>query len=69
MEHNVCDRDKLLEEARAEVEAARHDRDWPLWVGVVHIMDKLIEHPQFTGVVSQIMHVMFFDGEESGHSG
>lgn len=30
LKHNVCDCDKLLEEARAEAEVVRRDKDWLL---------------------------------------
>lgn len=31
-------------------------------------MDMLIEHPEFTSVVSQIRHATFLVGEESSHN-
>lgn len=72
LEQDVCNCDKcdnLIADARAEADAAQQDRDWLLRVGVIHIMDKLIEHPEFTGTVSRIRHAMFVTGEESGRSG
>lgn len=69
LEWDVSDHDKLLEESRAEAEVVRHDRDWLLQVGVVRIMDKLIEHPEFTSVVSRIRDVAFVTSEESGRGG
>lgn len=69
LERDVCDRDTLLEEARVEAEAVRRDRDWLLQVGFMHIMDKLIEHPKFTIVVSRIRHAAFIASEESDSSG
>lgn len=38
-------------------------------MGVVRIMDKLIEHSEFSNAVSQIWHVAFVAGEESYRSG
>lgn len=32
-------------------------------------MDKLIEHPNFTGAMSRIRHAAFLVGEESGRNG
>lgn len=37
-------------------------------MGVVHIMDKIIQHPEFTSVVIRIRHVAFVAREESGHN-
>lgn len=68
LERNVGDHDKLIVDARAEAGAARCGWDWLLRVGVIHIMYKLIEHPEFTGDVSQIRHATFVVGEESCHS-
>lgn len=68
LERDVVDRDKLVATVQADVEAARHDRDWLLHVGVVCIWDKSIEHPEFTSVMSLIRHVTFVVGEESDHS-
>lgn len=45
LEHDVVGHDILVEKARADAEALCQDRGWLLQVGVVHIMDKLIEHP------------------------
>lgn len=50
MDVNSCD--KLIEEIRVEVETLHRDHDWLLQVGVVHIMDKLIENPEFTSGIS-----------------
>lgn len=69
LEQDVSDRDKLLEEPRAKAQVVRHDRDKILQVGVVFIMDKLIELPEFTSVVSQIRHAPFIVGEEFSRSG
>lgn len=68
LERDVCDRDKLIAGVRVEVEVAQRDWDWLLRVGVVRIMDKLIEHLEFIGAVSRIMHVTFVAGEESGRN-
>ena len=40
------------------------DLDWLLRVGLVRVVDKLIEHPEFTGAVSLICHVAFGAGAE-----
>lgn len=56
MERDVCDRDNLIASARVEVEAMQRDRDWFLRVGVVRIMDKLIEYPEFTDAMIRIRH-------------
>lgn len=44
-------------------------RDWLLHVGVVCIMDNLIEHLKFTIRFSQIRYAAFVVGEEFGHVG
>lgn len=49
-----------------ELEALRVYCDWLLQVGFVRVMDKLIEHPIFTGGISRIRHADFVVGEESG---
>lgn len=46
----------------------QHDQDWLLCVGVAQIMDKMIEHPEFTGIVSLIRHATFVAREEFGHN-
>lgn len=69
LERDICDRDKLIMDDRVEAEAAQRDRDWILCVEFVCIMDKLMEHPKFTGNVSRIMHAVFVAGEEFGCSG
>lgn len=51
------------------MEVLRQDHDWLMWVGVLHIVDKLIKHPEFTGGVGQIRHAAFVAGEESSHAG
>lgn len=56
-------------DAHAEADAAHRDRDWLLCVGVVCIIDKLIEHPEFTGTVSRIRHASFVSKEDFVHSG
>lgn len=65
LERDVCDHDELLAEARDEAEANMHDRDLLLCVGVVRIMEKLIEHAEFTGAVIRIRYTVFVVGEES----
>lgn len=69
LEQDVYNCDNLIADAHAKADAAQQDRDWLLRVGVIHIMDKLIEHPEFTGTMSRIKHAMFVTGEESGRSG
>lgn len=44
------------------------DQDWLLQVGVVCIMDKLIEHLEFTSGINRIRHAAFVGGEESGRA-
>lgn len=66
LEHDVIDRDKLVTIFQSAVETVQHDLDWLLHMGVFQIMDKLIEHPEFTTAVSLIRHATFVVGEESG---
>lgn len=68
LEQYVGDHNKLIVDARVEVEAVPHDRDWLFCVGIVHIMDKLIEHPECTSIVCLIKHAMFIAREESGRN-
>lgn len=51
---------------RQKVELGKVTKDikWVLRVGVVRIMDKLIEHAEFANGVHQIYHIYFVVGEE-----
>lgn len=62
MERDLADRDRGLEALKA-------DRNWILQVRLVHVMDKLIEHPKFAAGIDRIRHAAFFVGEESGRAG
>ena len=59
LECDLVDRERKLEVVRA-------DRSWLFQVGLMRVMDKLIEHPIFTGGISRIRHADFVVGEESG---
>nr|KAJ0190434.1 hypothetical protein LSAT_V11C800451160 [Lactuca sativa] len=48
-----------------QLETTRVDRNWLIQVGLVRVMDKLIEHPEFTGGISCIRHAAFVTREES----
>ena len=65
LERDVVDRDKLVSSLQADVCAARRDLDWLLQIGVVRIVDKLIEHPDFTNAISLIRHAAYVAGVES----
>ena len=67
LERNIANRDKLVARVQVDVEATQYDLDWMLCVGVIQIVDKLIEHAEFTGVVSIIRHAAFVAREEFGH--
>lgn len=69
LERDIADRDKLIATIQADVEATRCDLDWLLRVGLVRVVDKLVEHPDFTGVMSLIHHSAFVAGVESSRSG
>lgn len=69
LECDVVDRDKLVEYVRDELDVLRGDLDWLLHVGVLHVMDKLIEHPKSMGAASWIHHATFMVGEEVGRAG
>lgn len=69
LERDLSDHDRELYVIQVELESLRVDRDWLLHVGVIHVMDKLIEHLEFTGGVSRTHHVAFVAGEESGKAG
>lgn len=58
LEFNLVNRER-------ELEALRVDRSWLLQVGLVRVIDKIIEHPEFTGDISRILHVAFVAGEVS----
>ncbi|CAI9290034.1 unnamed protein product [Lactuca saligna] len=55
-----------LADRKRELEVLRADRSWLLHVGLMRIMEKLLEHPEFTGGISRIHHAAFVAGEESG---
>ncbi|KAL7584393.1 hypothetical protein Lser_V15G42406 [Lactuca serriola] len=59
LEQDVVDREW-------EVEVLKVNCSWLLQVGLVHVMEKLLEHPEFTGGISRIRHAAFVVGEESG---
>lgn len=69
LEHDLVDHDRELEAVWVELELLQADRDYLLHVGVVCVMEKFIEHPEFIGGVIRIRHATFFVGEESGHAG
>lgn len=69
LESDLSDHDRELDAMRVELGSLHADRDWLLHVGVIHVMDKLIEHLEFTGGVSRTHHVAFVAGEESGKAG
>nr|KAJ0201198.1 hypothetical protein LSAT_V11C600329610 [Lactuca sativa] len=48
-----------------ELEFSRADHNWLFQVGLLCVMDKLIEHPEFTCSISCIHHAAFFAGEGS----
>nr|KAJ0209428.1 hypothetical protein LSAT_V11C400206260 [Lactuca sativa] len=52
-----------------ELEVLRGDRKVLLQVGFVRIMDRLLEHPEFIGGISQIRHAAFVAREESVDAG
>ena len=58
--------DRDLADRERELEVLNADRSWLLQVGFVHVMDKLLKHPEFTGGISRIRHAAFVVGEESG---
>nr|KAJ0186289.1 hypothetical protein LSAT_V11C900462480 [Lactuca sativa] len=58
-----------LVDRERELEMLRVDRSWLLQVGRVRVMDKLIEHPEFTGGISCIHHTTFVASEELGRVG
>nr|KAJ0223489.1 hypothetical protein LSAT_V11C200094980 [Lactuca sativa] len=62
LEYDLADRDREL-----EVLKANHDR--LLQVGLVCVMDKLIEHPECARGISNIRHLVFFASEESVRAG
>ena len=65
LERDAVDREKLTSLLQSDVDVVRRDLDWLLNVGVVRIVDKLIEHPDFTNAISLICHVAFMAGVES----
>ncbi|KAL7587627.1 hypothetical protein Lser_V15G36969 [Lactuca serriola] len=65
LERATVDRDKLLSSLQSEVDAARRDLDWLLHIGVVRIVEKLIEHLDFTNAISLIRHVAYMAGVDS----
>lgn len=69
LERDVIDRNKLIATIQANAEATRCDLDWLLCVGLILVVDKLVEHPDFTSVVSLIRHSSFVVGSESSRSG
>lgn len=64
IQNEILERDLIDHEQ--ELEVLRVDRNWLLQVGLVCVMDKLLEHPEFTCGVSRIHHATFVAGEESG---
>lgn len=69
LEYDVAGRNRLIATIQADVEATRCDLDWLLRVGLVRVVDKLVEHPDFTGIMSLICHSAFVAGVESSRSG
>ena len=59
LKRDVADRDQLIIAIQAGVEATQCDLDWLLCVGLMRVVNKLIEHPDFTSVVSHIRHSVF----------
>lgn len=45
LERDAVDRDKLISSLQSDVDASHRDLDWLVHVGVVRIVDKLIEYP------------------------
>lgn len=68
LERDAVDRDKLIVAVQVGARATQNDFDWLLHLGLVRIVEKLIEHPDFTSVVSLIRHSAFIVGVESGHN-
>lgn len=65
LQREVLDRDKLLDQTRVELGMVHMDSQWILHVGVVQIMDKLIEKSDFANGVRRIKHIYFAIGEKS----
>nr|KAJ0203816.1 hypothetical protein LSAT_V11C500256730 [Lactuca sativa] len=64
IQNEILERD--LVDREQEFEVLRVDRNWLLHVGLVCMMDKILEHPKFTGGISRIRHAAFVAGKESG---
>lgn len=59
LERDAVDRDRMVTDLQLSVNVAQRDLDWLLRVGLVRVVDKLIEHPEFTNAVSVICHSAF----------
>lgn len=69
LERDVVERDKLVEDVSEKLGVVSRDLDWLLCVGVVRVMDKLIEHHEFASGVHRICHATFIAGEEARRVG
>lgn len=68
LERDVADRDRLITALQVSANATQRDLDWLLQAGLVRVVDMLIEHPDFTSVVSLICHSAFVVRAESVRS-
>ncbi|CAH1425288.1 unnamed protein product [Lactuca virosa] len=66
LEKELLDKEKLLLDRKVEVSQVGSDEDCLVKEGVVRIVDKVIEFPEFLQIFGQIKHICFAAGEESG---
>lgn len=69
LERDVVERDKLIEDVSEKLGVVSRDLDWLLCVGVVRVMDKLIEHHEFASGVHRICHATFIVGKKARRVG
>lgn len=65
LERDASDHDQVVADLQSNVSVVQRDLDWLLQVGLVWVVDKLIEHPEFTGAMSLTRHAAFVPKAES----
>lgn len=68
LECDAVDHDRVVTALQASADVAQRDLDWLLRVGLVRIVDRLIEHPDFPSAISLIRHSSFVFGADSVRS-
>lgn len=66
LEKELLDKVKLWLDREAELSRLRNDLDWLVKDGIVRIVDKVIELPDFLQGAGRIKNMCFAAGEESG---